>query len=78
VGEGYFPQLEAVLQYAFTLTIPALCAARRMTCIVPERRKAAAVRAALREPVSTRCPASFLRTQGQCTLFLDVDSASQL
>lgn len=78
VGEGHFPQLEAVPQYAFTLTIPALCAARRMTCIVPERRKAAAVRSALREPVSTGCPASFLRTQGQCTLFLDADSASQL
>src|SRR5262245_48376269 len=78
VGEGYFPSLEAVPQYAFTLTIPALCAGRRMTCIVPERRKAVAVRTALREPVSTACPASFLRTQGQCTLFLDADSASQL
>ena len=30
VGEGHFPSLEAVPQYAFTLTIPALCTARRM------------------------------------------------
>jgi glucosamine-6-phosphate deaminase len=78
VGEGHFPALEAVPQYALTLTIPALCAAKRMLCIVPERRKAEAVRKALREPVSTACPASFLRQQPHCTLFLDADSASLL
>jgi glucosamine-6-phosphate deaminase len=78
VGEGHFPSLEAVPQYAFTLTIPMLCSARRMLCIVPERRKAAAVRDTLQGPVQTTCPASFLRQQGHCTLFLDADSASLL
>ncbi len=78
VGEGHFPALAAVPQYAFTLTIPALCAARRMLCIVPERRKARAVCDALHGPVSTACPASFLRRQGHCTLFLDADSAGLL
>src|SRR5262249_27781458 len=43
VGEGHFPDLNAVPQYAFTLTIPTLCSARRMVCIVPEQRKAQAV-----------------------------------
>jgi glucosamine-6-phosphate deaminase len=76
VGEGHFPNLEAVPQYAFTLTIPTLCAARRMLCIVPERRKAAAVRETLRGPMHPACPASFLRRQGHCTLFLDANSAS--
>ena len=76
VGEGHFPNLAAVPQYAFTLTIPALCAARRMLCIVPERRKASAVEAALRGPIVTACPASFLRQQAHCTLFLDAESAS--
>jgi glucosamine-6-phosphate deaminase len=76
VGEGHFPNLEAVPQYAFTLTLPTLCAARRMLCIVPERRKAAAVREALRGPMRPACPASFLRRQGHCTLFLDANSAS--
>src|SRR5213593_2869381 len=33
VREGHFPSLEAVPPYAFTLTIPALCSARRMMCI---------------------------------------------
>ena len=76
VGEGAFPNLEAVPQYAYTLTIPALCVARRMICVVPERRKAAAVRDALRGPLSTACPASFLRRQAHCTLYLDADSAA--
>jgi glucosamine-6-phosphate deaminase len=78
VGEGHFPSLAAVPQYAFTLTIPMLCSARTMLCIVPERRKAQAVRDALVGPVNTSCPASILRQQSHCTLFLDADSASLL
>ncbi len=78
VGEGHYPSLEAVPRYAYTLTIPALCAARRMLCIAPERRKARAVQAALSGPVSTACPASILRRQAHCTLLLDADSASEL
>jgi glucosamine-6-phosphate deaminase len=78
VGEGHFPNLEAVPQYAFTLTLPTLCSARRMLCIVPERRKAQAVQDALHGPISTACPASFLRQQNHCTLFLDAESASLL
>ena len=78
VNEGHFPGIAAVPQYAFTLTIPALCSARRMLCVAPEKRKANAVRDALCGPVETACPASWLRTQGHATLFLDTDSASLL
>jgi glucosamine-6-phosphate deaminase len=78
VGEGHFPDLNAVPQYAFTLTIPTLCSARRMVCIVPELRKAQAVKDALRGPIHTSCPASVLRRQAHCTLFLDSASASLL
>ena len=75
VGEGAFPNLEAVPQYAYTLTIPALCAARQMMCVVPEKRKAQAVKDALLGPISTACPASILRRQPHCTLYLDAESA---
>lgn len=78
VGEGHFPNLDAVPQYALTLTIPALCSARRMLCIVPEKRKAEAVKNALQGPVTTDCPASFLRQQGHAILFLDSAAASLL
>jgi len=78
VNEGHFPSFEAVPQYAFTLTIPMLCSAKRMLCVAPEKRKAAAVKNALQGPIATTCPASFLRRQPQATLFLDADSASRL
>jgi glucosamine-6-phosphate deaminase len=78
VGEGCFPKLESVPQYALTLTIPALCAARQMICIVPERRKAQAIRMALGGPVTTACPASFLRQQSHATLCLDAAAASEV
>jgi len=78
VGEGHFRNLEAVPQYAFSLTVPMLCSAKKMLGIVPEQRKAKAVKAALQGPISTACPASFLRKQAHCTLFLDAESASLL
>lgn len=78
VGEGAFPDLAAVPTQALTLTVPALCAARRMICVVPERRKAQAVRDALRGPIATACPASVLRQQAHCTLYLDAESAALL
>ena len=78
VGEGHFPNLDAVPQYAFTLTVPALCSAKRMICVAPEKRKAQAAKDALRGPITTACPASFLRKQPQATLFLDAGSASLL
>ncbi len=78
VGEGHFPSLEAVPGYALTLTIPALCSAQKMVCLAPETRKQTAVTRALQQPVSTSCPASFLRRQAQATLYLDQDSGRDL
>lgn len=78
VGEGHFPNLDAVPAYAITLTIPTLCQVGRMIAVVPERRKAAAVKGSLEGPVATSCPGSFLRRQAHCALYLDADSASLL
>jgi glucosamine-6-phosphate deaminase len=78
VGEGAFPTFEAVPQYAYTLTIPTLCAAAKVLGIVPEQRKAMAVKAALEGPIETACPSSILRRQAHATLFLDAESASLL
>ena len=78
VNEGHFPDLGTVPKYALTLTIPALISAKKVVCVAPETRKAKAVQAMLEGPVSTDCPASFLRTQGQATLFVDADSTSLL
>lgn len=78
VGEGHFPAMDAVPTHALTVTVPALLGAAQVIAIVPEARKAEAVRAALRGPVTTACPASALRRAGRATLHLDPDSAAWL
>lgn len=78
VDSNYFPNLEAVPQYAFTLTIPMICSAKKILCLAPEKRKCKAVKSMLKGSIGTDCPASVLRKQDQATLFLDADSASML
>lgn len=78
VGEGHFPDLDAVPTHALTITIPALLDAARVQCVVPETRKAAAVARALQGPIATDCPASILRTAAHAHLYLDLDAASEL
>jgi glucosamine-6-phosphate deaminase len=78
VGEGHFATVDDVPTHALTVTIPALLSAERVVAVVPERRKADAVRRALTQPVSTACPASVLRHQPHATLHLDRESASLL
>jgi len=75
-GEGHFPDLESVPTHAITLTIPALLAARKVLAIVPEARKAPAVRRALNGPIEENCPASILRQTAHANLYLDRDSAA--
>jgi len=78
VGEGHFTSLDEVPKQAITLTIPALLAPLHILCIVPEARKASAVKACLSEPVDESRPGSILRTISHATLLLDQDSASLL
>jgi glucosamine-6-phosphate deaminase len=78
VGEGHFAQLEDVPRQAISLTVPALLAPQHILVIAPEARKAAAVRAALEEPITEDCPASILRTAAHARLYLDHDSAALL
>lgn len=78
VGEGHFAAIAAVPPTAITVTIPGLLAAARVLAIVPEARKADAVRDALEGPVAESCPASALRTHASATLLLDADSSARL
>jgi glucosamine-6-phosphate deaminase len=78
VGEGHFRSLAEVPTHAITLTVPALLAPKRILCIVPEARKAQAVRACLTEPISADRPGSILRTVSHAQLYLDQDSAALL
>ncbi len=76
VGEGHFTSIDHVPRQALSLTIPALLKPAHVMAIVPETRKARAVKAALEGPVTEHCPASILRTQAHVTLYLDHESAA--
>ena len=78
VGEGHFGSLAEVPTHAITLTIPALLAARRVLAIVPEARKAEAVKQSLLGPITEACPGSILRQTPHAHLFLDSESAGNL
>ncbi|BAY97811.1 glucosamine/galactosamine-6-phosphate isomerase [Tolypothrix tenuis PCC 7101] len=78
VNTGQFPSLENVPQYAFTVTLPVICAAKKIICLAPDKRKANIVKDILHGPINTKCPASILRQQNQATLFIDTNSASLL
>ncbi|WP_353930688.1 glucosamine-6-phosphate deaminase [Okeanomitos corallinicola TIOX110] len=78
LNTGYFQNMVDVPQYAFTLTIPMICQAKKIICLAPEKRKAKIVQEILQGDITTTCPASILRTQPQASLFLDLNSASLL
>ena len=74
VDDGCFSSINAVPVRAVTLTIPRLLDASTLLCAVPGVHKRAAVQATVAGPLSTDCPASILRTHGNCTLFLDSEA----
>ncbi len=78
LGEGWFRSIDDVPTRAISMSIRQILQSRAILCIVPEARKAVAVRATLRDPVSPMVPASILRTHPNTTLFLDRESASLL
>lgn len=71
VHDGCFPSLEDVPTHALTVTVPGLLQAKTLICCVPSSTKAAAVRAAVEDPVSTACPATILRTHRDARLYVD-------
>lgn len=78
VGEGWFPNLDAVPRRALSMSIRQILASRELIVIVPDARKAPAVRATLEEAMSPGVPASILRAHPQATLYLDEPAASLL
>ncbi len=78
VGEGWYPNLDAVPTHAFSMTVPQIMAAQAIVVIVPDDRKAKAVSMAVDGPVTNMCPSSILRTHPDCVLYLDKPAASLL
>jgi glucosamine-6-phosphate deaminase len=78
VGEGWFTSIAEVPERAITMSIRQILKAEAIVAVVPEARKAEAVRACLEGAVSPMTPASILRTHANVSLFLDAESASLL
>jgi glucosamine-6-phosphate deaminase len=78
VGEGWFSRLEDVPRTAISMSIPQILAARELLVIVPDARKAEAVRATLEGDITPDVPASVLRTHPRTTLYVDDAAASRL
>ncbi len=78
MGEGWFPTIEAVPQKAISMSIRHILRSRRIVVTVPDERKADAVKCAVEGAITNRCPASILRTHGDCAMFLDKPAASRL
>ena len=78
LGEGWFPRLEDVPARAISMSIRQILKARRILGIVPDARKAVAVRDCLSGEVGPARPASILQRHPDTTVFLDVHSAALL
>jgi glucosamine-6-phosphate deaminase len=78
VGEGWFARLEDVPDTAISMSIRQMLSAREMLIVVPDTRKAAAVKATLEGAISPAVPASIVRTHPNVTLYLDEPAASLL
>lgn len=77
-AEGWFATVDEVADSAITLTIPVLLRVPKLIVSVPGPRKASIIRRAFSEPISTRCPATILRTHPGATVYLDLESAADL
>jgi len=78
VAEGWFRNWQEVPEHALTLTMPTMFRIPKLIVTVPGSRKAQAVRRTIEEPIAAHCPSTLLRRHPDVTLYLDVDSASEL
>jgi glucosamine-6-phosphate deaminase len=75
VGEGWFPEMDAVPRQAISASIRFILSARQIVCCAPGARKAVPVRDCLAGAVTPLHPASALRQHPNATVYLDRESA---
>jgi glucosamine-6-phosphate deaminase len=78
VGEGWFKSIDEVPTQAISMSIKQILKSREILCIVPDERKAEAVKASIEAAVSPRHPASILQKHQRVTLYLDRESSALL
>ena len=78
VNEGWFASLDEVPAQAVSMSIKQILKARHILCIVPDQRKAQAVKDSVESNVSPLHPASILQQHPNVKLYLDRESSSLL
>jgi glucosamine-6-phosphate deaminase len=78
VGEAWFADISQVPKNAISMSVRQILKAREILAVVPDTRKAQAVKACFEGDISPMAPASILRTHPNATVYLDRNSASLL
>lgn len=78
VGEGWFASIDDVPTRAISMSIRQMMNALELVLIVPDLRKAQAVKNTLEGEITPLVPASIIRTHPNVTLYLDEPAASLL
>lgn len=78
VGEAWFSDISQVPKRAMSMSARQILKAKEILAVVPDQRKAQAVRACVESEISPMVPASILRRHPNATIYLDKPSASLL
>jgi len=78
VGEGWFANISEVPTRAISMSPRQIMKSREIVAVVPDKRKAKAVKLCLEGDISPMAPASILRQHPNVTIYLDEDSAALL
>ena len=78
MAEAWFADLSQVPKQALSMSAKQILKAKEILAVVPDKRKARAVKACFEGEISPMAPASILRRHPNATVYLDTNSASML
>ncbi|HEV3206971.1 MAG TPA: glucosamine-6-phosphate deaminase [Terriglobales bacterium] len=78
VGEAWFVDISQVPKQAISMSVKQILKAREILAVVPDTRKAEAVKACFEGKIGPMAPASALRNHPNATVYLDNNSAALL
>jgi glucosamine-6-phosphate deaminase len=78
VGEAWFADISQVPKQAISMSVKQILKAKEILAVVPDTRKAQAVKACFEGEISPMAPASALRNHPNATVYLDKNSAALL
>jgi glucosamine-6-phosphate deaminase len=78
VGEAWFADISQVPKQAISMSAKQILKAKEILAVVPDKRKAQAIKACFEGEISPMTPASILRRHPNATIYLDTNSASLL